>query len=230
MKAHIVKIISVENVTHDVKRFTIQKPAGYKFTPGQATEVSINTFALKNEKRPFTFSGLNDNEHLEFTIKIYDSHNGVTKELGQLKHDDELIIRDVWGAIEYKGDGVFIAGGAGVTPFIAILRQLHSQNKIGNNKLILTNKTESDIILKKEFKEILGNNFINTLTNENKNGYENRSINADFLKYMIADFTQHFYVCGPPTFVEAISKALTSLGAETDAVVFEKKVQNKLSE
>ena len=64
MKNHIVKIISVENVTHDVKRFTIQKPAGYKFTPGQATEVSINTFALKNEKRPFTFTSLNDHEQI----------------------------------------------------------------------------------------------------------------------------------------------------------------------
>ena len=222
MKNYIVKIISVEPVTHDVKRFTIQKPEGYKFTPGQATEVSINTPALKNEKRPFTFTSLNDNEHLEFTIKIYDSHNGVTKELGKLKHGDELIIRDVWGAIEYKGEGVFIAGGAGITPFIAILRQLHTENKIASNKLIFTNKTESDIILKQEFDEILGKNFINTLTDEKKEGYENRMIDDAYLKEKIDDFTQHFYVCGPPPFVKAISKALTILGAETDAVVFEK--------
>jgi ferredoxin-NADP reductase len=43
----------------------------------------------------------------------------------------------MFGAIEYKGEGVFIAGGAGVTPFIAILRQLQAENKIANNKLIL---------------------------------------------------------------------------------------------
>ena len=84
MENHIVKIISVEPVTHDVMRFTIQKPEGFKFAPGQATEVSINTPALENEKRPFTFTSLNDNKHLEFVIKIYDSHNGVTKELGKL--------------------------------------------------------------------------------------------------------------------------------------------------
>jgi predicted ferric reductase len=48
----------------------------------------------------------------------------------KLKHGDELIIRDVWGAIEYKGEGVFIAGGAGVTPFIAILRQLQADDKL----------------------------------------------------------------------------------------------------
>jgi len=222
MKDHIVKIISVESLTHDVKRFTIEKPVGYKFTSGQATEVSLNTPPLKKEKRPFTFTSLNKDENLEFTIKIYDSHNGVTKELGKLKQGDELIIRDVWGAIEYKGEGVFIAGGAGVTPFVAILRQLYAENKIANNKLIFTNKTESDIILKKEFNDMLGKNFINTLTDEKKEGYENRLIDANFLKEKINNFKQHFYVCGPPPFVIAISKALKSLGAETDSVVFEK--------
>jgi len=222
MENHIVKIIAVEPLTHNVKRFIVQKPKGYKFSPGQATEVSINTPALKNEKRPFTFTSLNDSEHLEFTIKIYDSHNGVTKELGKLEHGGELIIRDAWGAIEYKGEGVFIAGGAGVTPFIAILMQLNAENKIAANKLIFTNKTESDIILKKEFDKILGENFINTLTDEKKDGYENSMIDTTFLKEKITDFNQHFYVCGPPSFVEAMSKALTSLGAKTDAVVFEK--------
>jgi ferredoxin-NADP reductase len=222
MKNHTVKIISIAQVTHDVKRFEIEKPKDYKFIPGQATDVSINTQELKNEKRPFSFTSLNQNEHLEFTIKIYDDHNGVTKELGKLKMGDELIIREVWGAIEYKGEGVFIAGGAGVTPFIAILRQLQAEKKVGNNKLIYTNKTQSDIILEKEFKEILGKNFINTLTDEKKEGYENRMIDIDFLKEKISDFTQQFYVCGPPSFLVAISKALTTLGAETNSVVFEK--------
>lgn len=188
MENHIVKFFSVEPVTHEVKRFPIQKPAGYKFTPGQTTEVSINTLALKNEKRPFTFTSLNDNEYLKFTIKIYDSHNGVTKELGKLKHGNELIIRDVWGAIEYKSEGVFLAGGAGITPFITILRQLHKENKINNNKLIFTNKTESNIILHKEFNQMLGKYFINTPTDEKKDGYENRLIDYTFLKEKIDNF------------------------------------------
>jgi ferredoxin-NADP reductase len=54
----------VEPVTHDVKRFTIQKPEGFKFIPGQATEVSINTPALKMKKATFTFTSLNDNKQL----------------------------------------------------------------------------------------------------------------------------------------------------------------------
>jgi ferredoxin-NADP reductase len=222
MEHNIVKIITVESITRDVKRFIVEKPTDYKFSAGQATDVSINTPAFKNEKRPFTFTGLNDNEHLEFTIKIYPSHDGITKELERLKQGDELIIRDAWGAIEYKGEGIFIAGGAGVTPFIAILKQLYKDNKIVNNKLIFTNKTENDIILKNEFNKMLGENFINTLTHEKKDGYDNRRIDNIFLEEKIADFSQHFYVCGPPSFVEAMSDTLGSLGAKSDAVVFEK--------
>lgn len=222
MKNHIVKIIAIESVTHDVLRFTVEKPEGYKFTPGQATEVSINTPALKNEKKPFTFTSINDSKQLEFTIKIYESDNGLTNELEKLKRGDELIIRDAKGSIQYRGDGIFIAGGAGVTPFIAVLRQLHAENKIANNKLIFTNKTESDIILKEELNEILGENFTNTLTEEKKDGYENRRVDLAFLKEKITDFDQHFYVCGPPSFVEAISQTLNVLGAKSDMVVMEK--------
>lgn len=222
MENHIVKIISVKPVTHDVKQFTIEKPKGFTFNAGQATEVSINTPKLKDEKRPFTFTSLNNEDYLEFTIKIYESHDGVTKELAKLKKGDELIIRDVWGAIEYKGEGVFIAGGAGITPFIAILRELQAENKIANNKLLFTNKTEKDIILNDELQDILGENFINTLTDEKNANYQSGRIDADFLEKNISDFKQHFYVCGPPKFVTAISEALTKLGAKTDAVVFEK--------
>ncbi|MFT7352634.1 MAG: ferredoxin-NADP reductase [Flavobacterium sp.] len=222
MENHVVKIISVQNITHDVKQFTIQKPADYDFIPGQATDVSINTPELKNEKRPFTFTSLKDNKNLQFTIKIYEGHDGVTKELDKLSHGDELIIHDVWGAIQYQGEGVFIAGGAGVTPFIAILKNLHAENKLGNNKLIFTNKTEKDIILENEFQEMLGSNFINILTDENNSKYETGHIDVSFLKEHISNFHQKFYICGPPKFMDAIKNALAELGASSDSLVFEK--------
>jgi ferredoxin-NADP reductase len=148
---HIVKIISVHDVTHDVKAFKVTRPAGYSFEPGQATEVSINADAWREEKRPFTFTGLNDWDHLEFTIKIYSDHEGVTNQLGKLQPGAELIIRDVWGAIHYQGEGYFIAGGAGITPFIAIMRQLRAEGKVGNNELYFSNKTEQDIIIRRNW-------------------------------------------------------------------------------
>src|SRR3569832_1299572 len=132
---HVVKLISISRVTHDVKCFRFEKPAGYHFTPGQATEVSVNMDGWLDEKRPITYNCLNKDPYLEFTIKGYTDHHGVTEKIHSLKEGDELIIRDVWGAIAYKGPGFFIAGGAGITPFIAILRHQYDDGKLHGNTL-----------------------------------------------------------------------------------------------
>ena len=221
MEEYIVKITHIENVTHDVKRFRVEKPSGYSFIPGQATEVSINTPALKDERRPFTFTSLNTDPYLEFTIKIYTDHNGITNELGKLKPGNDLIIRDVWGAINYKGSGIFLAGGAGVTPFIAIFRQLFANKQINGNRLYFSNKTSQDIILKEELERMLGSNFINVLTREKSPQYENRHIDKAFIREKIQNYSQPFYICGPDAFVSDLHDLLAELGAKTDTLVIE---------
>jgi ferredoxin-NADP reductase len=221
MAEYFVKVISTEQVTHDVKRFRVEKPTGYSFIPGQATDVSINTTDLRNKKRPFTFTGLNNEAYLEFTIKIYPSHKGVTNELGKLEPDDELIIRDPWGAISYKGKGVFIAGGAGITPFISIFRDLQTKNEIAGNTLIFANKTKADIILENEFKKLTGLEFINILSDEQAEGYYHGMISEDFLKRNISDFSQKFYLCGPPPMMTAVKKQLANLGVGKNSIVLE---------
>ena len=221
MEEHIVRIISIERVTHDVRRFRVEKPEGYSFIPGQATEVSINSPELRDEKRPFTFTCLNREPYLEFTIKIYPSHNGVTYELGKLKPGAELIIRDVWGAISYKGKGIFIAGGAGITPFISIFRDLRTKNEISGNTLIFANKTKADIILEHELRDMLGDAFINILSDEKVNGYFHGMITLDFLKANIGDFNRNYYLCGPPPMMDAVKQHLASLGVGENSITLE---------
>ncbi|MEO5594940.1 MAG: flavodoxin reductase [Chitinophagaceae bacterium] len=218
---HIVKILQTEFITHNVKQIKVEKPTGYKFKPGQATDVSINQPALKDEKRPFSFTSLNEWDYLEFTIKIYNDHQDVTNELGKLVAEDELILHSVFGAINYFGEGVFIAGGAGVTPFIAILRQLQQQDKLRSNTLLFSNKMENDIILKNEFTAMLGSHFINTLTNERTSAYDNSIIDEKYLKEKINDFSQYFYLCGPDAMVENIHHHLIKLGADKARIIVE---------
>ena len=214
----IVKIKSIGQVTHDVKQFVVEKPKGYSFTPGHATDVSINKEEWKDEKRPFTFTSLDESEDLEFTIKIYPDHDGVTEQLAKLKPGDELIVRDTWGAIEYKGPGYIIAGGAGITPYISILRNLQQKNELKGNHLFFSNKTDKDIILKEELDSMLGNDAIYVITDQDDTKYTNAYLNEEFLKNNISDFSKQFYVCGPPEMTEEINNILKKLGADTDAV------------
>jgi len=221
MKRPFVKIKSIKHITHDVLQIVTEKPQEYNFTPGQATEVAVNKNGWQKEKRPFTFTSLPNNDYLEFTIKTYPSHKSVTNELLQLKKDDELILHDVFGAISYKGEGVFIAGGAGVTPFISIFRYLESKKETGNNRLIFANKTKEDIILAQEFENILGNNFINILSDEQVKGYAHGLITEEFLKPHLKNSIKYVYVCGPPPMMEAIEKQLKNLNVDENNIIKE---------
>ncbi len=219
---HKLKIISVSPVTHDVHRIQLEKPGGYSFTPGQATEVAINKDGWINEKRPFTFTCLNDDPYLEFTIKSYPDHEGVTKQIGLLKAGDELIIDEPWGAIEYKGPGYFIAGGAGITPFIAILRQLYKEGRAAGNKLFFSNKTSHDIIYEEELKTILGDNAIFIVTDDSEGPYLHDFIDGPFIDIHVSSYDKQFYICGPDAMVKSISDIVTAKGADPTAVTFEK--------
>ncbi|MCK9423201.1 MAG: FAD-binding oxidoreductase [Bacteroidales bacterium] len=221
MNNYIVKVLEAYNVTHDVRCFVVEKPAGYHFIPGQATLISINHPEWEDELRPFTFTSLNEQDYLEFVIKIYNDHEGVTNILGGINAGEELIVHDIFGAIHYKGPGVFIAGGTGITPFISIFRHLYRNNQLSGNKLFYSNKTSADVILEEELHLMLKNDFVKLFTRENVPDYFGSRIDRNFLIRNIANFRQNFYICGSHEFVVNISGYLVSLGAKPDTVVFE---------
>ena len=222
MANYFVSLKEIIKRTHNVNSYRVDKPRGFQFEPGQATDLSLRIPGWESEKRPFTFTSLPGDNYLEFTIKSYDDHDGVTHQLRSLKPGDQFEISDAWGAIHYDGEGVFIAGGAGVTPFIAIFRNLYHQGKIGKNRLLFSNRTDSDIILRTEFEQMLGTNFINIITRDQNTQFYKGIIDKSFLVKNAAPFNQHFYVCGPDPFNEAILQYLKDLGAKAESLVFEK--------
>ena len=220
MEKHIVKVLKTEFVTHNVKRFTLQKPEGYSFISGQATDVSINKPGLEDELRPFTFTCLNSDDYLEFTIKIYKDHNGITKQLLDINAGDELILHEVFGAINFKGPGLFIAGGAGLTPFISILRQLKKNNNLPGNTLLFANRTEDDIIIKDELDQMLGEKHIDIISAP-KSGRTGKHIDRDLLKQYISSDNHYYYICGPDPFVAQLKDDLLKLGVSKEQIVIE---------
>ncbi len=222
MAKHVVKIVNAEFINPDVKRFTVEKPEGYTFIPGQATEVAINNEGWQKQFRPFTFTGLNKWEHLEFMVRIYNARHGVTEQLGKTNAGAELIIQEPFGAIEYKGPGVFIAGGTGVTPFISIFRDLNRQKKLTGCRLIYSDYGAKDTICGTELGDMLKENFIQHFTREGFIGFRERRLNREYLVQYIADFSQRFYVCGSESFVSDISKLLLDLGAPSEGLVIDK--------
>lgn len=220
MEEHTVKILEIEELTHDVRRIVTEKPDNYTFNPGQATEVAINRPGMVEERRPFTFTSLNDQNTLEFIIKVYHSE-GVTDVIGELQEGDKLLIHDVWGAIQYKGPGYFLAGGAGITPFIAILRQLNKEGNLNGNKLFFSNKTHKDIILEDELENILNGNVEFLLSREESDKYQSGHIDKEFLQKHVEDFNRYFYICGTSEMTNHLIATLKELGVKEEQLVYE---------
>jgi ferredoxin-NADP reductase len=221
MSKHLVKVLNTNFVTHNVKRFVVEKPVGFSFVPGQACDVSINRPGLEEELRPFTFTSTTESDTLEFIIKIYSGHNGITKKLGTVGRGDELILHDVFGTIAYQGDGLYIAGGAGITPFIAILRDLKLKNNLEGNTLIFANRTANDVILEHELRTLLADKFISVIEASNDPTIPPKFIDRELLRPYVGEQKQFYYICGPEGFTNMIIEYLSDLGVDKSQIIIE---------
>ncbi|MAT51333.1 MAG: flavodoxin reductase [Porticoccaceae bacterium] len=219
---HNVQILMTQQVTHDVKRFIVKKPPDFDFEPGQGVELAIDRPEWAQEGRPFTPTSRPGDGVLEFTIKGYPERDGVTRQLHRLEPGDQLLISAPFGAIRYRGLGTFIAGGAGITPFLSIIREQCAIDSMEAHDLIFSNRTPRDVICEKELRYVFGDRATFTCTREAASGYDHRRVDEAFLKEKIADFNRNFYVCGPPKFTEEINAALEAHGARGESLIFEK--------
>lgn len=218
---HRVSILQKEWLTHNVICLKLERPTGFGFTPGQAIELTIDEETFLNDAAPFTLTGLQTAPYLELIIKVYPQHNGMTLGLSKLKEGDDLLIGDAWDSFSYKGQGTYIAGGSGITPFIAILRDLNAKGGIIDQTLLFANKSEKDIFMKEELSEMKGLRFVNILSEEKTESYGYGGIGKGFLQTQISDYNQFFYLCGPGLFSLDIKEQLIGLGADENKIFSE---------
>ena len=207
---HKIRLLSKKRLNHDVSLFKFEKPLNFKFVPGHSIMASINKPSLIKAQIPLSFISENENPFIEFIIKNYPGK--LTEQFHNLKIQDEIIMHSPFGSIRYTKPGVFIAGGIGIAPFMAIFRQLKKEEKLKGNKLIYSNKEKRDILFEEELKRLLGKeNCIFTLTRENKSNYYDGRVNEEFLKKTIKNINQDFYVLGSEEFVKDVKESINKL-------------------
>lgn len=209
---HFVHIIEKKWLTHDVLLLKLSRPVDFTFQAGQAIEVALEEPRFFGDSAPFTLTGLNSDNSLEIILKVYFSRRGITHGISELKPGDKLIISAPWDSFPNLGPGVFIAGGAGITSFLALLRHFANDEMMGKSKLFFSNKTEKDIFFADELEHLLGTDFIRIVTRENNSSRWYGRLNKYFLQEYITRFDCPFYISGPGNFTEQIKNLLVEMG------------------
>lgn len=101
---------------------------------------------------------------------------------------------------------VFIAGGIGITPYMAMLRYIKEEGLGYKITLIYSNRDEKSTVFLKELKKMEDNNFKLILT---------KVVDEQIIRNNLPKFKSlTYYISGPPKMVEAINTILTSMGIE----------------
>ena len=218
--AHILKLAKLDPVTHDTHHLIFDRPEGFKFDVGQGVELFLQKDDWKDKGRPFTPVTLPDEPTLEFVIKSYPDHHGVTEQIGKMKPGDTVEMKGPFGAISDQGPGVFIAGGAGITPMIAILRkQLHDHGTLDGSTLVFANKTEADIIWRDWFESMVGLKTSFVVDQLGASVPQQRLDRAYLAQFVNVD--SRCYLCGPPPMMDAVHTVLRDLGVADAQIIKE---------
>ena len=120
---------------------------------------------------------------------------------------------------------VLIAGGVGITPLMAILRDLTDRNWTGDIHFLYCAKTPRDIIFRQELEDLQGRfpnlHLVVTLTRTDGGGWAGRTgrITGDLLSQTIPNLpTQPVFICGPASMMEPMIQVLRDLGVSNGQI------------
>lgn len=213
------KIISKKEIARNVIKLRFEKPEDFEYTANQVITLGVS----EDSRGMFSLISRPSENFLEVIIKIYPEHHGVTEKISFLKENDEVVFGNPFGGMKDNEDIFFIAGGTGITPFIAHLRNFeNTKNYCLVSFLTRDDIIEEDFLKTKSFcrifltqektdkdidkPEIDAENF-----SKYSYGYINKKEIEDILK--IKSFNKA-YVCGPPKFEEAMIEILKELNVE----------------
>ena len=222
----IAKVTAIRAETPGVNSFTLGLPAWRPHRAGQHYDVRLTAADGYQAQRSYSIASPPSREgEVDLTIeRIADG------EVSPYFHDvvevgDRVEVRGPIGGYfvwepSLGGPLLLIAGGSGVVPLMAMLRERAVANPRPPTALLYSSRTFDDIIYREELDALAaadaGLRIIQTLTRSQPQGWTGRARRID--RAMLAEAIAAagaqplVYVCGPTLLVEAAANGLVELG------------------
>ena len=221
--------------TKNVRSFYLKPKSGKRldYAPGQFAFTKIYSDNLSNEEHHFTLSSSTNWDNSSFSIK---ESGDYTSELGKVKEGDEFHIEGPYGVcsnVGMRGPFVMIAGGIGITPIMSMLRSADRTfaGKVPKTLLVYANKTQADVAFKDELEQMaqdadwldIAYVYSDDEVEGTHHGYVTKEVLEEEIKNSDFDISaSSFFLVGPPPMMNAVEKALLSLGARKGHIFTER--------
>jgi ferredoxin-NADP reductase len=222
----IATVSAIRAETPEVSSYTLRLPAWRAHRAGQHYDVRLTAADGYQAQRSYSIASPPSREgDVDLTIeRIADG------EVSPYFHDvvqvgDEVEVRGPIGGYfvwepSLGGPLLLVAGGSGVVPLMAMLRERATADPKPMAVLVHSSRTYDDVIYRDELASLATNDgglrVIQTLTRSQPpgwTGYDRRIDRPMLAEAMAAAGAQPLvYICGPTLLVEAAANALVELG------------------
>jgi ferredoxin-NADP reductase len=225
------RVASRRQETPTAHTFVIDVPGWPGHRAGQHVDVRLTGEDGYQAQRSYSIATPADGERIELTVEVLPDGE-VSGYLGnELRDGDEIELRGpiggwfAWGPQD-GGPLLLVAGGSGVVPLAAMVRDRAREGSDVRAQLILSARTEADVFYRDELRGLAAEDpavdLELTLTRERSPTWTGRRGRVDRalleeLAIPAAD-RPHAFVCGPTAFVEAVADALVDLGHAAELV------------
>jgi ferredoxin-NADP reductase len=228
LKWEIATVAAIRPETPGVKSFSLLAPAWQPHRPGQHIDVRLTAPDGYQAQRSYSIASAPAPDG-RFDLTVERIADG---EVSPYFHDvlvpgDEVEVRGpiggyfVWEPV-LGGPLLLIAGGSGVVPVMAILRDRAAAATPPSATLLYSSRTIDDVIYRDELERLAANDaglrVLHTLTREQPPGWTGfaRRIDRQMLEEALNGIGPQplTYICGPTLLVEAAANGLVDLGVD----------------
>jgi propane monooxygenase reductase subunit len=230
----VAEVVQIEHVTHDLRHLVLRliEPAELTFFPGQYVDIKVPGTEIT---RSFSMANTSSKENgrLEFIIKVYP--DGVFSSFldERLNVGDRLELTGPYGVFTLREatdeDIVFVGGGAGLAPILALLRSMAERGINRRGAFYYGARTARDLCFVDEIKALEEKlpdfQFIPALSEpgDDESWAGEVGFITDVVKRYETDLKRaHAYLCGPPPMVEAAMPLLAQLGVPEKHIYYDK--------
>lgn len=194
----------------------------FLFEAGQYIHVSFMAPGMW-QPHPFSLSAAPNGKTLRISVKALGDFTGRVKDL---KSGTPVLLEGPFGKFTESSavsdKYLFIAGGIGITPIMALMESLAGKGKIKDAVLLYGNKTSGDIAFRDAL-EKTNARIYHILSDEKVVGYETGYLDKEKIMRLSPDVSSRdIYLCGPPVMMQSALKTLRELGVPSKQIHYEK--------